>query len=138
MMSEYSREEFKSSDVQDTVLAVERFLRQNREEKKILKEAQAKGEFVETPYGRKKLFVETYVIGKVKEWRPKDRGSEHVGWGIYPIDPLRSTETIVFEAPDAVSFEDIDNVVPEKGDIVLSKRVEDWTGRRVSLQIIKS
>ncbi len=67
-------------------------------------------------------FVEAFVLDDIKEWTPE--GGSQVGWILYPLDMTVYSigENVIKGQIELVSFEDINNIKPEIGDLVVVLR----------------
>lgn len=113
---------------------VQRYLQQIQRAKKLL--AQFNNE---EPTEGQRVFHEVYVIGEVKDWRPKNQGGRWMGCSILPMDnPLGSEASDMgIRSGEVVSFNEIGRIKPCPFDIAHVQRRGSWTGDRISIEIIK-
>lgn len=112
----------------------ERYLQQTQRAKKLLDQFNSE----ESTDGQE-IFHEVYVVGDVKEWHPRDRGGQCMGYGLFPMDNPLGPEAsdMGIRSAVVVSFDEIGGIKPCPFDIVHVQRLGGWTGRRISIEVIK-
>lgn len=112
----------------------QRYLQQTQRAKELLEQFGS-----EEPAEGQEVFHETFVVGEVQDWHPKNRGGQWMGYGIFPMDnPLGpAASDMGIRSPELVSFDEIGRIKPCSFDIAHVQRRRSWAGRRISIEIIK-